>query len=335
MRTTLLLLCLLGLAGCGSQSHLSTAAVAQPLPSPSLPPGLEDVSPHQVTFVEVEPGVRLEVLDWGGSGEALVLLTGLGDNAHVYDDFANQFTEDFRVIGITRRGFGRSSQPESGYDVPTRALDDLRVLDALGIDKAIFVGHSMAGDELSQLGAEHPERVEKLVYLDAYDYGEHSKLPQPPAPDYSDFDVQSVANFTAANVRFYGTRSPRSSLPGVYRFDASGAVVAPVTDPAIGKKIVESSQPANFGKIQAPALAIFAPFSTTEPQLFYHYLPEEQKVEYHRVFPALITWQNDAISRFRTGVRNSRVVELPGAPHYLYLSNEGQIVWEMRKFLLP
>jgi hypothetical protein len=44
-----------------------------------------DTTPHKVTFVEVEPGVKLEVLDWGGSGEVMVLLTGSGDNAHVFD----------------------------------------------------------------------------------------------------------------------------------------------------------------------------------------------------------------------------------------------------------
>lgn len=75
-------------------------------------------------MVEVEPGVTLEVLDWGGPGEPMVLLTGLGDNAHVFDNFAYQFTDRYRVLGITRRGFGRSSQPESGYDVATRAADD-------------------------------------------------------------------------------------------------------------------------------------------------------------------------------------------------------------------
>ena len=66
-----------------------------------------DVTPHEVTFVTVEPGVQLEVLDFGGSGDPMVLLTGIGDNAHVWDDFAYQFTDFFRVIGITRRGFGR------------------------------------------------------------------------------------------------------------------------------------------------------------------------------------------------------------------------------------
>ena len=42
-----------------------------------------DNAGHKVAFVRVEPEVQLEVLDWGGNGDALVLLTGLGDNAHV------------------------------------------------------------------------------------------------------------------------------------------------------------------------------------------------------------------------------------------------------------
>src|SRR6476661_6411475 len=102
----------------------------------------EDHTPHQARMVKVAPGVELEVLDWGGKGKAMVLLTGLGDNAHVFDNFAFQFTDYFHVIGITRRGYLPSSQPPGGYDIPTRAADDIAVLNAFGIDKAVFVGHS-------------------------------------------------------------------------------------------------------------------------------------------------------------------------------------------------
>src|SRR5579875_3438868 len=49
---------------------------------------LADHTAHKAFFVTVEPGVNLEVLDWGGSGRPLVLLAGLGDNAHVYDSIA-------------------------------------------------------------------------------------------------------------------------------------------------------------------------------------------------------------------------------------------------------
>ncbi len=78
---------------------LSAAVGAAP------PPACQDRTPHKVQMVPVAPGVNLEVLDWGGSGEAMVLLTGVGDNAHVYDQFAFQFTDYFHVIGITRRGY--------------------------------------------------------------------------------------------------------------------------------------------------------------------------------------------------------------------------------------
>src|SRR5215510_3907525 len=70
------------------------------------PTACHDTTPHHVTFVEVEPGVRLEVLDWGGADtlQTMVLLTGLGDNAHVYDQFAFQFTDDFRFSRNCRDG---------------------------------------------------------------------------------------------------------------------------------------------------------------------------------------------------------------------------------------
>lgn len=120
-----------------------------------------DTSPHKTIVVTVEPDVQLEVLDWGGTGETMVLLTGMGDNAHAYDEFAYQFTDRFHVYGITRRGYGRSSQPAQGYDLDTRARDDIAVLDKLNIRQAVFVGHSIAGTELSKLAAVYPDRVPK------------------------------------------------------------------------------------------------------------------------------------------------------------------------------
>ena len=74
-----------------------------------------------------------------------------GDNAHVFDYFAFQFTNFFNVIAITRRGWLPSSQPKDRYDVETRAADDIKVLDALGIKQAVFVGHSIASSELSKI----------------------------------------------------------------------------------------------------------------------------------------------------------------------------------------
>lgn len=69
---------------------------------------------HQARMVAVEPGVALEVLDWGGSGRPMVFLAGAGNTAHVFDDFALRFTDRFHVYGITRRGHGRSGDARAG-----------------------------------------------------------------------------------------------------------------------------------------------------------------------------------------------------------------------------
>jgi pimeloyl-ACP methyl ester carboxylesterase len=293
-----------------------------------------DTSGHETRFVEVEPGVRLEVLDWGGTGETLVFLSGLGDNAHVYDCFAYQFTDRFHVVGITRRGFGRSSQPATGYDVDTRARDDVKVLDSLNVREAIFVGHSMAGDELSKLGAAHPDRVKKLVYLDAYDYGVLWTLPQPPLPDFTASDLSSMHRFAAANARYLGVREPLAALCNGVRRDAAGKVVAAVTPEAIFKKMKDGSQQAQYDRIKAPALGIFVVLTPQTRLPYYWDMDRARQEEYDRAMKRIVPWQADALRRFRTGIKNARVVELQDSNHYVFIRDEARVVLEMRRFLL-
>ena len=78
-----------------------------------------DIAPHRVRSVRVEPGVTLEVLEWGGTGAPLIFLAGTGNAAHVFDGFAPRFTSRFRVLGVTRRGTGASGHPATGYDSAT------------------------------------------------------------------------------------------------------------------------------------------------------------------------------------------------------------------------
>ena len=177
-------------AGLALLLTVTMGSSAQPLtisPNSSvLPPACFDGTPHKKTLVPVGNGVQLQVLDWGGADKSptMVLITGLGDNAHVYDQFAFQFTDYFHVIGITGRGFlpsgqpGPGSNPGAGYNFDTRAHDDIAVLNLLGISKAVFVGHSVAGSELSTIAIKYGDRVEKLVYLDAFDLSKRFQLPR-------------------------------------------------------------------------------------------------------------------------------------------------------------
>jgi non-heme chloroperoxidase len=148
-------------------------------------------SPHAVQFVTVQEGVKLEVVDWGGEGKVLLLIAGLGNTAHVYDAFATKLIDKYHVIGITRRGFGASSKPATGYGADRLGDDVLAVMQQLKIDKPVLVGHSLGGEELSSLGSRFPDKVAGLVYLDAaYSYAFYSPgvepfpaLPATPTPD--------------------------------------------------------------------------------------------------------------------------------------------------------
>src|SRR5580704_1641412 len=140
---------------------MACAAFAQNGPSP------QGESALKTQFVEVQPDVKLEVLDWGGTGRSLVLLAGGGSTAHVYDSLGPKLAVHYHVIGITRRGFGQSSAPQTGYD-PRRLGDDVvAVLDALHIANPVLVGHSIAGEELSAVSTYHPGRAAGLIYLEA------------------------------------------------------------------------------------------------------------------------------------------------------------------------
>jgi non-heme chloroperoxidase len=84
-----------------------------------------DPAPHRVQLVRVDDSVQLEVLDFGGTGRPITLLAGLGNTAHVFDTFAPRLTGRGHVYAITRRGYGASSRPETGYDVSRLGEDVL------------------------------------------------------------------------------------------------------------------------------------------------------------------------------------------------------------------
>jgi len=141
---------------------------------------------HKVQFIGVENNVKLEVLDWGGSGRPLILLAGLGGTAHVFDRFAPILSGSYHVYGITRRGFGKSSAPtptSENYTADRLGDDVLAVIDQLNLNKPVLVGHSIAGEELSSIASRRPEKVAGLIYLDAaYSYAYYD-------PAHGGFDI--------------------------------------------------------------------------------------------------------------------------------------------------
>lgn len=96
-------------------------------------------------YIEVEPNVNLHITD-GGEGRPIVLIHGwpLSDEMYEYQ-YNDLIKKNFRVIGITLRGFGKSDKPYGKYNYDVHALDIKRVLDILEINDAVLVGFSMGG----------------------------------------------------------------------------------------------------------------------------------------------------------------------------------------------
>jgi non-heme chloroperoxidase len=139
---------------------LPTACISQSAPAET------NAHPRQ-QFIAVAPDVRLEVLDWGGSGRNVVLLAGGGNTAHIFASLAPKLATQFHVFGITRRGSGQSSAPPSGYTAKQFGDDVVAVLDALHLTDPVLIGHSIAGEEMSAVSKHHPGRASALIYLDA------------------------------------------------------------------------------------------------------------------------------------------------------------------------
>lgn len=115
-------------------------------------------------------GVRLEYFAFGDSGLPVVWVQDHHDyfrleQAEEWVSFLERFADAFRVLAPVRRGWGASDDPGYGFDVATQAEDLLGLLDALEIERAVFVGRTIATQDLTWIAEHHPERVIGLVYL--------------------------------------------------------------------------------------------------------------------------------------------------------------------------
>jgi pimeloyl-ACP methyl ester carboxylesterase len=119
-------------------------------------------------YIEVEPNVRLHITD-AGEGRPIVLIHGwpLSDEMYEYQ-YNDLLNKNFRVIGITLRGFGKSDKPYGAYDYDVNASDIKKVLDKLKIEDAVLVGFSMGGAiAIRYVAAYNRAHISKLALVAA------------------------------------------------------------------------------------------------------------------------------------------------------------------------
>jgi pimeloyl-ACP methyl ester carboxylesterase len=302
-----------------------------------------DASPHTVQFVTVESGVKLEVLDWGGTGRPLVFLAGLGNTAHVFDNFAPKFIGKYHVYGITRRGFGDSSAPTpNGHNYSSDRLGDdvLAVIDALNLQKPVLAGHSIAGEELSSIGSRHPEKVSGLIYLDAgFPYAFYDRVHGDPQLDMLDTrnKIEQLLPFDPS-----GQKQPvealLASLPQLEKdlqneLKRMQAVPPPTTKfpppPSTSPAFAIFNGLHKYTEIKARCLAIFAvPHDPNSNDI----LPTDP-AHHAAAVAADLERTTNLSNAFAAGVPSAQVVRLPNASHYVFNSNEAEVLRAMNDFL--
>jgi non-heme chloroperoxidase len=303
----------------------------------------KDPSPHITHFVAVDKNVSLEVLDWSGSGRPLVLLAGGGDTAHVFDDFAPKLTPTFHVYGVTRRGFGESGFSPEGWGADRLGDDVLAVLDSLKLEKPILVGHSLGGEELSSVATRYPSRVAGLVYIEAgYPYAFDSGkgptwkefedamrlMPNAPPPSETDPALASFAAFQQACTRALGITYPEGELRQQYTTTPDGRVGKQRDFPG-GALLLQGMK--KYANISVPTLAIFA-IPHAQPKWMTDSADPKVREAAKASSSAIDALGARQAMAFEKGVPTAHVVRLPGADHYVYLSNEADVLREMKSF---
>jgi pimeloyl-ACP methyl ester carboxylesterase len=110
-------------------------------------------------------GVRLRATRWPGEGVPVLLLHGLASSRRFWDLVVPGLA-GLRVVALDQRGHGDSERPSGPYDGATVAADALTALDALGLSRAVVVGHSWGASTALRLAATAPERVLAVVAVD-------------------------------------------------------------------------------------------------------------------------------------------------------------------------
>jgi non-heme chloroperoxidase len=218
----------------------------------------------------------------------------------------------------------------------------LAVLDSLKLIRPVLVGHSLGGEELSSVATRYPNRVAGLVYLEAgytyaFDNGKGPTMkefqdarnlaPQAPAPSGS-----ALASFSAlqqACMQGLGFTYPEGELRQQFTTTSDGRVGKERDFP--GQAVMLQGMK-KYADIPVPALVIFA-----IPRAQAKWVDESTDPKVHQAAKAFsaaeLALQTRQAKAFEDGVPTAHVVRLRGADHYVYLSNEADVLREMRSFL--
>jgi non-heme chloroperoxidase len=271
-----------------------------------------------MSHITTRDDTKLYVKDWG-SGRPVILIHGWPLSADTWDDVAIAIADaGLRAIAYDRRGFGRSSQPFSGYDYDTLADDLADVIDESDARDATIVGFSMGGGEVARhLRRARGPRVDRAVFIASVVPGlmKSDSNPDGVLPGVFDEMADGIARDRAA---FW---------PGFFRtFYGVGMISQPVSDDVISWSCAIAMQAGLH-----PTLACARAFATTDfradvaaitvPTLILHGTADQ-------TVPIEATGRRTAAA-----IAGSQLIEYDGAPHGLLASHTSQVIEDVLSFV--
>ena len=161
--------------------------------------------------ITVDDGCPIHVEVTGrADAPALMLSNSLGTDLTMWDDQADAFAQHFRLVRYDRRGHGQSGAPKGPYSFERFGRDILNILDALDVEKTHWCGLSMGGMDGQWLGANAPDRVDRLVLANThYHYADKA----PWADRLRFLEQHPLSDLVAANMERWFTKGFRDRAP--------------------------------------------------------------------------------------------------------------------------
>jgi pimeloyl-ACP methyl ester carboxylesterase len=291
-------------------------------------------------------GVTLAYLDYGGVGVPLIFIPGLAASPHSFDDIAPEFIDHYHVFAYARRGTNGSTV-SGPYDKATLTEDLRTLMDALKLRKASLVGFSAGGDEATEMAEIHPERVDRIIYLEAgYDWSDpdyksvRANLPS----GYDSIPASALSSFAALAQYQKGVR-PHEAVKTVEQIAAREAefhdkfvlqadgTLRPRVPNAIVDSLFEAlwnNKRRDYSRVRVPVLAIFAQraYDADTPDLRRRAALEHFEETYWAPF------QIKSIERLRRELANVEIIQFPGTHGDFRSRSHHAVIGAMRRFLL-
>lgn len=262
-----------------------------------------------VKFVELATGVRLEYVEHGRTdGIPVVFLHGVTDSWRSFEAVLEHLPSTLRAFAVSQRGHGNSSRPDAGYGYADMSEDLCAFMDAMALESAVVVGHSMGSLVAQRFAVDHPARLTGLVLTGAF-----RSLHQNP----------TIREFTTATVATLADPVD----PAIVREFQASTLARPVP-PALFDTVVEES-------LKVPARVWKATFEALLST------PDFSRQLRHVSVPALIVWgELDGYARrgeqeaLVAAFPRARLIACEGGGHAVHWEEPARFARDVAAFIL-